>query len=243
MGQFADQVVLVTGAGTGIGRAIAEGFVQEGARVVLVGRRMEKLEKAGAGLPPGQVLVLAGDVGEREAVRELVAKVEASLGPVHILVNNAGTNTNPRSMAQVSPEDWDLTLATNLTGAFNCARAVLPAMRQRRGGVIINISSIAGLRASKLAGAAYSAAKHGVMALTHVINEEEREFGIRACAICPGEVETPILDLRPEPVSQEHRARMLQPEDVAMATLFVAGLPARVCVPEMVLKPTWQIFS
>lgn len=243
MGQFADQVVLVTGAGTGIGRAIAEGFVQEGARVVLVGRRMEKLEKAGAGLPPGQVLVLGGDVGEREAVRELVAKVEASLGPVHILVNNAGTNTNPRSMAQVSPEDWDLTLATNLTGAFNCARAVLPAMRQRRGGVIINISSIAGLRASKLAGAAYSAAKHGVMALTHVINEEEREFGIRACAICPGEVETPILDLRPEPVSQEHRARMLQPEDVAVATLFVAGLPPRVCVPEMVLKPTWQIFS
>ena len=81
------------------------------------------------------------------------------------------------------------------------------------------------------------------MALTHVINEEEREYGIRACAICPGEVETPILELRPEPVSPEHRARMLQPEDVVAAVLFVAGLPPRVCVPELVIKPTWQIFS
>ncbi len=243
MGQFAEKVVIVTGAGTGIGRAIAEGFVREGATVVLVGRRLEKLEEAGAGLSAGQVLALAGDVGEQEAVRAMVAKVEASLGAAHILVNNAGTNTNPRSMAEVTPEDWDLTLATNLTGAFNCAQAVLPAMRQRRGGVIINISSIAGLRASKLAGPAYSAAKHGLMALTHVINEEEREYGIRACAICPGEVETPILDLRPEPVSQEHRARMLQPADVAAAALFVAGLPARACIPELVIKPTWQIFS
>ena len=122
-------------------------------------------------------------------------------------------------------------------------QALLPGMRKLRGGVILNISSIAGLRASKLAGSAYSAAKHGLMALTHVINEEEREHGIRACAICPGEVETPILDLRPEPVSSEHRARMLQPEDVAAAALFVAGLPARACVPELVIKPTWQIFS
>jgi NAD(P)-dependent dehydrogenase (short-subunit alcohol dehydrogenase family) len=243
MGQFVDQVVMVTGAGTGIGRAIAEGFVREGARVVLVGRRLEKLAAVGAGLPAGQILVQSCDVGEREAVREMVEKVETSLGAVHILVNNAGTNTNPRSMAQVADEDWDLTLATNLTGTFNCARAVLPAMRRQGGGVIVNIASIAGLRASKLAGPAYSAAKHGVVALTHVINEEEREHGIRACALCPGEVETPILDLRPEPVPREHRARMLQPEDVAAATLFVAGLPARACIPELVIKPTWQIFS
>jgi NAD(P)-dependent dehydrogenase (short-subunit alcohol dehydrogenase family) len=243
MGQFSGQVVLVTGAGTGIGRDIAAGFVREGAKVALVGRRLEKLEEAGAGLPAGQVRLLVCDVGDREAVQGMAAKVEVELGAVQVLVNNAGTNTNPRSMAQISDEDWDLTLATNLTGAFNCARAVLPAMRRLRGGVIINISSIAGLRASKLAGAAYSAAKHGMMGLTHVINEEEREHGIRACAICPGEVETPILDLRPEPASQEDRARMLKPEDIAAAALFVAGLPPRACIPELVIKPTWQIFS
>lgn len=243
MGQFAGRVVLVTGAATGIGRAIAEGFVREGARVAMVGRRAAKLAEAAAGLPAAQVVQLPCDVGVRQAVREMVGEVERQLGTVGILVNNAGTNTNPRSLAQLSDEDWDLTLATNLTGAFTCVRAVLPAMRRQGGGVILNISSIAGLRASKLAGSAYSAAKHGVMALTHVINEEEREHHIRACAICPGEVETPILDLRPEPVSKEHRARMLQPEDVAAAALFVAGLPPRACVPELVLKPTWQIYS
>ncbi|MCC7261255.1 MAG: SDR family oxidoreductase [Candidatus Latescibacteria bacterium] len=243
MGQFPGRVVLVTGAGTGIGRAIAEGFVREGAKVALVGRRAEKLAEVAAGLPASQVLQLACDVGVREAVRGMVARVEGQLGAVQVLVNNAGTNTNPRSLAQLADEDWDLTLATNLTGAFTCVRAVLPAMRRQGGGVILNISSIAGLRASKLAGSAYSAAKHGLMALTHVINEEEREHGIRACAICPGEVETPILDLRPEPVSKEHRARLLQPEDVAAAALFVAGLPPRACVPELVLKPTWQIYS
>ena len=243
MGLFSEQVVVVTGAGTGIGRAIAQAFVAAGARVVLVGRRPEKLVEAAQGLPIAQVRQLALDVGVREAVQAMAVQVEEELGPAQILVNNAGTNTNPRSLAELAPADWDLTLATNLTGAFNCVQALLPGMRRRRAGMVVNISSIAGLRASKLAGSAYSAAKHGLMALTHVINEEEREFGIRACAICPGEVETPILELRPEPVSTEHRARMLQPDDVAAAVLFVAGLPARACVPELVIKPTWQIFS
>ncbi|MBM3276550.1 MAG: SDR family oxidoreductase [Candidatus Handelsmanbacteria bacterium] len=243
MRQFAGQVVIITGAGTGIGRAVAKGFAAEGARVALVGRRMEKLEEAGADLPACQVLALVCDVGDRGAVQQMAAAVEGAFGPAQVLVNNAGTNTNPRSLAQVTDEDWDLTLNTNLTGAYNCVRVVLPGMRAQGGGVILNIASIAGLRASKLAGSAYSAAKHGMVALTHVINEEEREHHIRACAICPGEVETPLLDLRPEPVGREHRARMLQPEDLAAAALFVAGLPARACIPELVIKPTWQIFS
>ena len=99
------------------------------------------------------------------------------------------------------------------------------------------------LEASKLAGAAYSASKHGAVALTHSLNEEEVDNGIRACAICPGEVETPILELRVEKVSAERRATMLQPEDVAAAALFVARLPARACVPELIIKPTVQIFQ
>ena len=116
-------------------------------------------------------------------------------------------------------------------------------MRENKDGVIINVSSVAGVRAGSLGGAAYSAAKHGMVALNHVINEEEVDYNIRACAICPGEVETPILELRPAPVSAERRAQMLQPEDVASAALFVAALPARACIPELIIKPTTQLFQ
>jgi NADP-dependent 3-hydroxy acid dehydrogenase YdfG len=203
---------------------------------------MEKLEETAAGLPQAQVLLISGDVADRQGVNQAVQEVIAHFGPVDIVVNNAGTNTNPRSVADVDPNDWDRTVAINLTGAFNVIRAVLPGMRERRDGLIINISSIAGLRASKLSGAAYSASKHGMVALTHSLNEEEMDYNIRACVICPGEVNTPIIDLRPEPVSQERRAEMLQPEDVSAAALFVAGLPARVCIPELIIKPTNQIY-
>ena len=243
MVQFADQVAVVTGAGTGIGRATATAFSQVGARVVLVGRRPDKLAEAAQGLAEERTLLGACDVADRTALDALARQVEQRFGAPTILVNNAGVNTNPRSVAEVDPAAWDLTVAVNLTGVFNTVRAFLPGMRQRRDGVIINVSSIAGLRASRLAGAAYSASKHGAVALTHSLNEEEVEYGIRACAICPGEVETPILDQRPEPVGPERRARMLQPEDVAAAALFVASLPSRACVPELVIKPTSQGFS
>lgn len=243
MGRFKESVVIVTGAGTGIGQAIAAGFVKEGAKVALVGRREAKLVETATGLPEGQVMICPCDVADREAVKQMAADVQARFGPVTILVNNAGTNTTPRTVAEVAPDQWDLLVNVNLTGVFNCVRAVLPTMRQQKDGLIINVSSVAGVRASSLGGAAYSAAKHGVVALNHVINEEESDFNIRACAICPGEVETPILDLRPAPVSAERRAKMLQPEDVAAAALFVAALPARACVPELIIKPTTQVFN
>jgi NADP-dependent 3-hydroxy acid dehydrogenase YdfG len=243
MSRFTDKTVIVTGAGTGIGRAVAVDFVKEGARVAFVGRRLEKLKEAAAGLPETQAACYACDVADRAAVNAIARQVVDQFGPVDILVNNAGTNTNPRSVAEVDPDDWDRTVAINLTGAFNFVRAVLPGMRERKAGLIINVSSIAGLRASKLSGAAYSASKHGMVALTHSINEEEKDYSIRSCVICPGEVNTPIIDLRPEPVSEERRANMLQPEDVSAAALFVASLPSRVCIPLLVIKPTSQIFS
>ncbi len=243
MEKFAGKVVVVTGAGTGIGRAIAAGFVERGGRVAFVGRRLDKLEEAASGLPGERVMCLPCDVSERESVDAIVAQVEERFGTTDILVNNAGTNSNPRALAEVDPRDWDRTIAVNLTGAFNFVRAVLPAMRKKKDGMIINISSIAGVRAGKLGGAAYSASKHGMVALNHIINEEEVDYGIRACAICPGEVETPILELRPDPVGAEHRARILQPEDLAAAALFVAGLPPRACVPELIIKPTTQIYQ
>lgn len=243
MRQLVDKVVVVTGAGTGIGAAIARGFAASGARVAFVGRRSEPLAAAAAGLAAERVLLHSCDVSDRGAVEALASAVAAEWGAVDVLVNNAGINTNPRSVGQVAPEAWDQTLAINLTGVFNMVRAVLPGMRQQNDGLILAISSIAGLRASKLAGAAYSASKHGVVALMNSINEEEVASGIRACAICPGEVETPILAQRPEPVSAQRRAAMLQPEELAQAALFVASLPARACVPLLVIKPTTQVFQ
>jgi NADP-dependent 3-hydroxy acid dehydrogenase YdfG len=243
MTQFKDKVVIVTGAGTGIGRAIVKQFVHEGAKVALIGRRMNKLEEAVADLPQEQVLLASCDVADREAVNATVQQILDHFGTVDILVNNAGINSNPRSVADVDPNDWDSVLTVNLTGAFNMIRGVLPTLRQRQEGLIINVSSTAGLRAGKLSGAAYAASKHGMVALTHNLNEEEWEQGIRATAICPGEVNTPILDKRPTKVSDERRANMLQPEDVAASVLFVCGLPQRASVPVLVIKPLYQIFK
>jgi NADP-dependent 3-hydroxy acid dehydrogenase YdfG len=237
-----NKVAIVTGAGTGIGQAIAVEFVKVGAAVAFIGRRLDKLQEAVQTLPPERVLLLSVDVADRAAVNAAVGQVETHFGPVDILVNNAGTNTNPRSVGEVNPTDWDRTIAINLTGTFNCIRAVLPGMRARRDGLIINVSSIAGVRASQLAGAAYSASKHGMVALTHSLNAEEKDYGIRASVICPGEVNTPILDLRPEPVGPERRRQILQPEDLAAAALFIATLPPRACVPELIITPTTQNF-
>ncbi|MDA0839497.1 MAG: SDR family oxidoreductase [Planctomycetota bacterium] len=238
-----NKTAIITGAGTGIGEAIVQLFVREGANVALVGRRAEKLEAASEGLPAEQVLCVPCDVADRDGVNAMAAKVIEHFGKVDILVNNAGMNTNPRSVGEVAPEDWDKTIQVNLTGVFNCVRAVLPGMREQRDGLIINVSSIAGVRSGKLGGAAYCASKFGVVALTTSINEEEVEYRIRATAICPGEVETPILEKRPEPVSAERRANMLQPIDVAEAALFVAKLPPRACVNELLIKPTTQHFN
>jgi NADP-dependent 3-hydroxy acid dehydrogenase YdfG len=243
MAQFQDKVVIVTGAGTGIGRAIVADFVREGAKVALVGRRLDKLQEAAADLPQEQVLLLDCDVANREGVNASVQQVLEHFGTVDILVNNAGTNSNPRSVAEVNPDDWDMVVNVNLTGAFNLARAVLPTMREKHDGIIINVASTAGLMAGKLSGAAYSASKHGVVALTYNINEEEWENGIRASAVCPGEVNTPILDKRPTPVSDERKIQMLQAEDVSASVLFICGLPKRASVPLFVIKPMYQIFK
>ena len=243
MSQFKDRVVVVTGAGTGVGLAIAEGFVNEGANVAFVGRRLEKLEEAAADFPQDRVMICSCDVSDRMAVNEMMNQVIDRFGTVDILVNNAGINTSPRSTGEVDPGDWDQIVDINLNGVFNTIRAALPKMREQKDGLIINISSIAGIRGSKLSGAAYAASKHGVVALSQTLNEEEKDNNIRSCAICPGEIDTPILDQRPVPVSPEHRARILKVEDLAAAALFVAAYPPRVTIPILVIKPTSQVFQ
>ena len=244
MSRLSGQVAVVTGGGTGAGRAIAHQLADAGCRVTALGRRKEKVDEtvqlyAGA----GALIAKQADVSDRAQVAQLLLEIEAELGPVAILVNNAGVNIRDRTLATLSGADWDLLVRVNLTGAYNMMQAVLPGMRERRNGLIVNISSIAGKRASTLGGAAYSASKFGLTALSGVVGLEEAEHGIRSTAICPGEINTPILDDRPVPVSEERRAAMLQPEDVAAAVLFVANLPPRAHVPELIIKPTGQPYA
>ena len=238
-----NKVALVTGGGSGIGRAVAQQFLQVGARVAIAGRDKAKLDETARALKGGSALVAhAVDVANVDQVRAMVASIEKTLGPIGILVNNAGTNIKQRTFRELTPETWDRLIRTNLDGAFYCIHALLPGMLQRKDGVIINVVSIAGKRASPLGGVAYAASKFGMAALGIGLAAEEKDSGIRVCNIYPGEVDTPILEVRPQPVTDEHRRRILRPEDVASSVLFVALLPPHVSVPELVIKPTWQVY-
>ena len=242
MDEAAD-VVLVTGAGSGIGRAVARAFASRGVRLGLLGRRSAQLVETAAGLTADRAICLPCDITDRAAVQRALSDLDRRFGSPNVLVNNAGMNIPRRSLAELEPGVWDRMLEVNLTGAFNMVRAVLPEMRRRGRGTIINIASIAGLRASRIAGPAYSAAKHGLVALNHAINEEAGGDGVRATVVCPGEVDTPILDQRPRPVDPVRRQALLQPEDVAEAVLFAASLPDRACVAELVITPVHQGFG
>ncbi len=243
MDKLREKICLVTGGGSGIGLAVARAFLAEGARVAIAGRDEGKLRRAAAELAGGDRLIFYSlDVADPEQVEATVRRLREHWGPVEVLVNNAGLNLRRRSVRELTPEDWQLLLRVNLDGAFYCVHAVLPAMLERRDGVIINISSIAGKRAGPLGGAAYAASKFGMRALGMCLAAEETNSGVRVSTIYPGEVDTPILELRPQPVSEEQRRRILRAEDVAAAVLFVATLPPRVSVPELVIKPTAQVY-
>ncbi len=242
--RLSGKTALVTGGGTGIGLGIALALAREGCRVGIAGRREEPLAAAARSYKDDPPLVFhTVDVGELASVEQLFAWSAATLGPLDILVNSAGVNVRRRAMAELSAEDWNKMMRINASGAFYCMRAVLPEMRKRRSGLIVNISSIAGIRSSLLGGVGYTASKFAMTGLGTTVGREEAEHGIRVTNVYPGEVETPILDNRPVPVSAEHRARILQPEDVAAAVLMVACLPRRAHIPDLVIKPTSQDFA
>jgi NAD(P)-dependent dehydrogenase (short-subunit alcohol dehydrogenase family) len=243
-GRLQSRTALVTGGGTGIGRAVAHRFLAEGCRVVIAGRTESKLRETWEQLGrTDRLSYRVCDVASVEQVTSLVDWATRQMGRIDILVNNAGTNLKKRTMRELSPDSWRQIIGANLDGAFYCIHAVLPQMLERHDGVIINVSSIAGKRASPLGGAAYAASKFGMSALSHCLGVEEKDSGIRCSVIYPGEVDTPILESRPQPVTEEHRRRILQPDDVAEAVLYVAALPPHVSVPELIIKPTWQAFT
>ncbi len=238
------KTALVTGGGTGIGLGVAVALAEAGCRVAIAGRRTEVLDAAIAATKSDPPMIgHAVDVADRASVAALFRWADKSLGQIDILVNSAGVNIRRRSMADMPPEEWDRVMAINSTGVYNCMREVLPGMAARGDGLVITISSISGLRASMLGGTAYSASKFAASALCTAVALEYGKQGVRVTNICPGEVDTPILEQRPHPVSDEHRARILQPEDVGAAAVMIASLPARAHIPELIIKPTWQDFS
>lgn len=235
-------LVWATGGGTGIGEAGAVALAAAGARVVLSGRRREPLEEVAARIQSagGEAHIELLDVADRDAVMAMGAHILETYGTVDILLNSAGINIPKRHWPDVSLDDWDSVIQIDLNGAFYCTQAVLPAMRAKKDGLVINVSSWAGVRVSFLTGPAYNAAKHGMTAMTESLNMEECIHGIRATALCPGEVSTPIMDKRPVPMSAEDRAKMVQPDDMGETILYLARMPAHVCVNELVISPTWN---
>jgi len=234
-----DQSALVIGASSGIGRETAVLLAREGVRVLAAARRQERLEQlrdqlAGEGCA---IEIAVADAASAAQMSDLAARALASFGKINIMVYATGTNTPDRALTRLTPPIWDMLITVNLSGAYYATAAVLPSMRAAGSGHLIYISSISGL-VPDISGAAYQASKRGLLGLAHAIRVEEKDHGIRTCVICPGLVETEILEKRPFKTPPDLIAKALQPEDVAEAVLAVAKLPPRASVPEMQLLPT-----
>jgi NADP-dependent 3-hydroxy acid dehydrogenase YdfG len=239
MGALRDQAAIIMGASSGMGRATALAFAAAGAKVVAAARRQAELDElvraiAAAG---GTAVARVADAAKRSDADAVVRLSLERFGRVDTLVFCAGVNVPNRQLAALDQAGWDRIIGINLTGAFHCTQAVLPAMRAQGGGLIIHIASISGLWGD-FSGAAYQASKHGIVGLANATRMEERQHGIRVTVIYPGLCDTPILKNRPVPPSPEQRALMMQPEEIAAACVFAAGLPPRTYVSDLTLMPT-----
>jgi len=236
------KVAWVTGCGSGIGQAGAVELARSGATVVVSGRRESALAETEALIKQagGGVEAQAVDITDRDAVARAAAAILARHGRVDILVNCAGVNIPKRFFRDLAAAEWDRVVDINLNGALYCTLAVLPLMRERRDGLVINIGSWFARYPGYVGGAAYNAAKQALTAMTHQLNLEEGLHGIRGCVIHPGETVTPMQRARPRPPSPEDQARMLKMEDLGRVVRFVAESPAHVCLNEIVITPTWN---
>jgi NADP-dependent 3-hydroxy acid dehydrogenase YdfG len=242
MGTLDGKIAWVTGAGGGIGEASAKALAQAGAHVVLSGRREAEIARVAEQITQagGQAEAIALDVIDAPATQAIADNLNTRLGSVDIFMANAGINVPNRKMGAITAADFSRVVDINLNGVMNGVLAVLPAMRARGQGTLILTSSWAGRHPSRLTGAAYSASKHGVVALSHSINQDEGVNGIRCTALMPGEVATPIMELRPKPPSAEDIARMLQADDLGAMVRYIAEAPPHVCINEVLISPTWN---
>ena len=234
-----NRTVVITGAGSGVGRAIAIALAKQGWRLALLGRTQASLDETAqlTGLQKQDALVIPCDIGRVEQVQSMARAVFEIFNTVDVLVNAAGTNAPKRSLEILSHEDYHAMIDTNLHGAYYCTQAFLPQMRQRQTGTIVNIVSDAGKQASPKAGPGYVISKWGMAGLTQAINAEERGHGVRACAIFPGDINTPLLDKRPVPPDNASRSKMMTAEDIAECALLAINLPSRAIVEEILVRP------
>ncbi|HEX4235807.1 MAG TPA: SDR family oxidoreductase [Caldimonas sp.] len=244
-GALAGQVAWVTGGGSGIGLAGAVELARAGCRVVVSGRDTGKLDVAIAaararGAPAGSLAAMPLDVADAAAIARVAAAIESRHGGVDILVNSAGVNVPRRFWSRTDAAAFANVVAINLNGAAACTLAVVAGMRQRRRGTVINVASFAGWVMGYLTGPAYTASKAAMIALSHSFNIEECVNGLRATALCPGEVATPILKNRPVEPSAEEKARMLQEDDLGRTIRFIAEMPPHACINELVITPVWN---
>jgi NADP-dependent 3-hydroxy acid dehydrogenase YdfG len=242
MGLLDGKIALVTGAGTGIGRETATLLAQEGATVVLTGRRIAPLEQVVAIIEKagGKTVARTLNVASRDAILETVAWVKSNVGSIDVLVNNAGSASKVLNARFISEEEWNATVNVNLTAVFNLTQAVLEDMIAKKEGTIITVSSLAVVNPNLLGGAAYGAAKAGVKNFMTFLHNTYRNQGIRATTILPGETDTPIMDNRARPPLEGERAVMLNPHDVARAVLLCASLQPGAVIPELHICPTFM---
>lgn len=239
MARLAGKIAWVTGAGSGIGEAAALALAEEGAELVLTGRRQAPLEDVAGRIVAagGRAHVQAADMMEAAQVKAIGAFLAERFGRLDVLVNNAGLNITPRRWEVLTTEGADELIRGNLNSAFYAVTVALPLMRPQRDGVLIHTASMAGRLVSPMSGPGYTAAKHAVVAMSHGINAEECVNGIRSSVVLPGEVATPILDKRPNPVSAEDRAKMVQSADVGDLIRYIACLPPHVVLNEVWITP------
>jgi 3-oxoacyl-[acyl-carrier protein] reductase len=230
------RVALVTGATEGIGRAVAFALGRAGWSVGVCARTPGRLDRLlhdlrGAGITAEG---LPADVGDEAQVKAMTRHVSSALGPVDTLVNNAGVLI-ARTIGELSVDDWDITMRTNVRSLFLVTREVLPGMRSAGRGDIVNVASLAG-RSGFIGGTAYVASKHAVLGFSRALMLEERKNNIRVIAVCPGSVATAMLEN--QPLLPSNAEKILRPEDVADAILTTLRLPGRALVSELDIRPT-----
>jgi NADP-dependent 3-hydroxy acid dehydrogenase YdfG len=236
------KIAWITGAGTGIGRGGALALAEAGAVIILSGRRKTQLEDVKSTIlaAGGNAETAPLDIVDVEACDKTVEFILGAHNRLDIVINSAGLNVPKRKWKEISHDDWRKVLDVDLGGAYNVCQAALKPMRVQRDGLIINVSSMASQRVGGVSGFSYTAAKTGLNALNESINHEHCHLGIRACALCPGEVATEILTKRPIPPSPEDQARMIQESDMGRAIRFIAETPAHLCLNEFHITPTWN---
>jgi len=230
---LANKSVLVIGASSGMGRETALQFAREGANVTAVARRAERLREIASEV----ALTVQADAKDSASMENAVSAAATRFGGVDIMVYATGDNIPDRSMKRLNPTIWDHMIQVNLSGAYYASQAVLPGMRERKAGLLFYISSRSAVSVDE-SGAAYQAAKRGLIGLSQAIRLEEKDNGIRTCVVCPGLTDTEIILKRPVKTPEETVARALQPSDVAEMIVSIAKMSPRTWVPEVHLFPS-----